>query len=422
MTALFKSPKTLRATGGLGRRMPNKDGVSLLVMNGIAVSGGAQLGVLYKLISMADLVALKIDALYDTTNKVLVYKHISDAFLYNPDIELWIFICPQAVTSVPTTPDIMCDKSNLYVAKALSDAKIANANIKLLGVAFNPMTAYTPTITGGIDTTAALAKSKLAELLALVESDYRFINAVLEARSFGGTISTLINVETLGTLSAPRIRFVIAADPNTSAKMVEYNGYAAVGAELGMMSLAAISENYGNPIPKFNLTNVANNLFIKPGLSGNQPLPTDIVSLNSLNDKGYIFAMPIPGVDGIYFSDTRTCVIASDDYAYCENNRVIDKALMLVRSALLPLMTNARLRVDSDTGELTLSQKSSLEDAAENALKLLETDGDISGGISCIIPSGINVLAGADIGVNITFVPAAIGRLITITAGFTNPF
>ena len=101
---------------------------------------------------------------------------------------------------------------------------------------------------------------------------------------------------------------------------------------------------------------------------------------------------------------------------------MIDKALLSIRTALLPLITNAKLKVDTTSGELSLSQKSLIEDAAASSLAPMERDGDISGGISCVIPSGINVLGGEEIIVNATFVPVAIGRAVTVKAGFTNPF
>lgn len=424
MTVRNKGPKTQRTSGKLGRRLPNADGVSMLVMNGVAVSGGAALATVYKLIKPKDATDLGLDAAYDTANKVLVYHHISRTFLRNPNIELYIFLCPQKVSTTHITPAVICDIAQAYVKKALDDAKsIYLAKIKFLAVAFNPHNSYVATITAGMDVTGATAKANLKVLLASYEDNYSFINAVLEARSYSGVLADLVNVEAISAnLIAPRIRFVIAADPAISAADSLYSGYAAIGDELGMMSKGAISENYGQPIAKFNLTDATQSAFITAGLSGGQKLPTDNADLNSLESKGYIYAETVSGVDGIYFNDTRTCVIASDDYAYCENNRVIDKALLAIRTALTPLMTNARLQVDSTSGELTLSQKSLLESAAEKALAPLEKDGDISGGISCIIPSGINALAGEDITVEATFVPLVIGRAITIKAGFSNPF
>jgi hypothetical protein len=422
MTTRNKGIQATRTSGNLGRRAANLDGVAVLVMNGMAVSGGVQLSTVYELVSPTQLAALKIDAAYDSTNNVLVYHHITRAFLRNPNLTLYIMLVPQKVSTNHISPDVICDKANAYLLKALNDVKTRfNAKPKLVGVAFNPHSTYTATTTDGIDATGATAKAKLAELLTDQEDSFSYVSALLEARSFTGIVANLVSVESLSSnLAAPRVSFVIAADPAISSTAA-YAGYAAIGDALGMFSLASISENVGNPIPKFNLTNSANNAFVTAGLSGNQALPVDNAILNSLQTKGYIFAENIEGVDGIYFNDTRTCVAITDDYAYVENNRVIDKALLSIRTALLPLLTNAKLKVDTTSGELTLSQKSLLEDAADKSLEPMEKAGDISGGISCIIPSGIDVLGGEEIVVQASFVPTAIGRLVTVKAGFNNP-
>jgi hypothetical protein len=424
MTVFKKGPKTQRTNGNLGRRLPNRDGVALLVTNGVAVAGGVQLNTVYRLLSPNDLAALKIDAAYDTANKVLVHRHVTDAFLYNPSIELYLFVAPQKVSTTEITPAVLCDKANDYVKKAINDmASRFNASLKLLAVAYNPSATYTATVAAGIDNTAPTAKAKLHELLNEFADDYKFVSAFLEARSYSGVNADLVTVNAISSnLAAPRISFVISADKEVSNADALYNGYANVGAALGMASSASISENFGNPIERFNLTNVANGRMITPGLSGNRELPTDNVVKNDIMDKGYIFATPITGIDGIYFTDTRTCVPVSDDYAYIENNRVIDKMLLLARTALLPLTTNARLQVDTNSGELTVSQKALLEGSVERALDTMVSDGDLSGGVTAVVPSGINLLAGEELVVEITAVPVAIGRAITITAGFNNPF
>lgn len=420
MTTINKGIRTARSNGNLGRKAPNKDGVALFVMNGIAVGGGAQLGVLY---NINDLAALKIDAAYDLDNKVLVHQHITDALTYNPSLEGYFFLCPQKVLTVDQTPDILCDKTEDYLQKALTDAKTAGHVIKLVAIAFNPGADYAPNITAGIDSTGGLAKAKLNETLELwADLDCRMVG-LLEARSFSGTVSALVNVEEMASnLNAPRVSFVIAADPATSILHNNAPGYAAVGAAIGMLSLSAISENMGNPIAKFNVTNVAKGLFLTHGLSGLVALPTDATNINLLDAKGYIFISPVAMTDGLYFNDTRTCVPITDDYAYIENNRCIDKVIDRAKAALTPLVINARLQVDPTSGEMTLVQKTLLEGTSDTAIETMVADGDLSGGVQTIIPAGVNVLSGETIPLNISCVPLAIGRSVLITAGLSNPF
>lgn len=423
MAVRNKGPKTQRTNGNLGRRLPNLDGVALFVMNGVAVSGKAQLNTLY---NIQDMASLGIDANYDITNKVLVHHHLSRALLYNPSIEAYFFLVPQQDDDdAHITPDKIADKDNPYLVSALAQCKLQNIKVKLLGIAYNPEASYEAVISAGIDSTAALAKAELQATLQLMEDDYQFMHSFLEARAFAGTVSALTAVDALSSnLLAPRISFVIASEDTSplQSEGAPFTDFASIGAAIGMWSLAAISENPGNPIARFNLTRTAEDAFITPVLSGGVALPTDNLLLNSLETKGYIFVEPVAEADGLYFNDSRTCVPVNDDYAYIEANRTIDKALLIAKKVTTPLTTKARLQVDSVNGELTLIQRTLIEDAVKDAVGAMQKDGDISGGISAVIPAGINVLAGDPIYIDLTFVPVAIGREVTVRAGMSNPF
>jgi hypothetical protein len=101
-----------KLSGGLGRREPNNDMVSALVANGVAVSGGVQLNTVYRLNSLNDAIALKIDASYDSTNNILLYEHIKEYFRINPSGELWLLVPAQSVSYAD-----MVDKTNVNGAK-----------------------------------------------------------------------------------------------------------------------------------------------------------------------------------------------------------------------------------------------------------------------------------------------------------------
>jgi hypothetical protein len=46
--------------------------------------------------------------------------------------------------------------------------------------------------------------------------------------------------------------------------------------------------------------------------------------------------IPHPGFDGLFFSDSPTCVGKDSDYCTIENVRTVNKAARLIRTALLP--------------------------------------------------------------------------------------
>jgi hypothetical protein len=84
-----------KLSGGLGRRLPNQDMYSGLLANGVAVTGGAQLGTIYHLKGVSEAVTLGLNAAYDTTNTVLVYEHINEFFRINPNGDLYLMLVGQ---------------------------------------------------------------------------------------------------------------------------------------------------------------------------------------------------------------------------------------------------------------------------------------------------------------------------------------
>jgi hypothetical protein len=424
MTVRNKGPKTARTNGNLGRKNTAPAKVGALVMNAISVVGGLTLGTTYKLTGPSDILSiLKVDAAYDVTNTTLVYHHLSRFFKRNPGGDLYVLFAPQKVSTAHQTLAIMADKDNAYAKKLLNDMKalIEPGTIISLGICANPAADYAPTITNGIDasTTAAIAKAQ--QLAALQEEDYNFVNIWLEGRAFSGTVGDLVSIRTAGV--SPRVSVVLAADPAIMATNARFEDYAAIGDVVGVDCAAALSQNIGELNPLFNLQDEADSSFLSAGLSGNVLVTSfaDVAdTLNDIDALGYVCCEKITGYPGIYLTDSHTCVPLTDDYAFKENNYVIDRAQYLRRNALLPLTTNARLSADTDTGELSAAAKAGLQNAC---IKAIEDNmaTEISGAVDAYIPPGINVLAGEEIIVECSFVPLVIGRLVTIKSGFSNP-
>lgn len=400
-----------RLQGGLARRVLNTDGTVGIITTGVAVVGGLTLGEIYPLKSVADLEALGVDAAYDTTNKTLIHHHLTRLFFRNPSATVYLMVLAQTVTLTQ-----MVDVANTSNAKKLLKD---TGKRMILGVIRNPASGYTPTLTGGLDGDVLTAIPKAQELIDEEDTEYRYHVAVVEGRSFNGTAAASTD---LRTLDSDGVAVVVAADNDISGVDALYNGYAAVGDFLGMLSKAAVSQNPAEVIDAFNLTSAAKGYFINPGLSSNALITTyNKASLDTLHDKGYIFASNPGGISGCWFNDSHTCTSIASDYAYLENNRTINKAMELVRTALLPYL-NARLRVDENTGYLQDADRLGLEETAKNALEGMLTDGDISGGIDCFIEPEQNLLSSSTLAIKVTFIPVAIGRQIEVSIGFTNPF
>ncbi len=404
-----------RLVGGLGRRLPNLDGVCGFIMSGVAVVGGIQLNTVYELNGITDLEALLVDADYDTTNKVLVYHHLERFFGRNRNAKAYIMLVAQ--TSTLTN---MVDISVANSAKKMLAEK--QGEIKFLVVARNPATGYTPTLEDGLDADVYAAIPKAQELIDSEAQSYRLLDAVIiEGRSFNGTTASAENLRALGDYEG--VSVVIAADNDVSSLMAEYNGYAAVGDFAGLLSLAAISQHPGEPIDQFNLVNEARGWFVNPGLSSNQKLTayTD-TDLNTLDTKGFIYAEPIPLVEGIFFQDTHTLISIDSDYAFIENNRVINKMIRLANAALAR-KAKARYEVDAETGQIDPAVASGLEGIVIEAVSVMETDGDLSGdSTDAFLDVSKDILSGESIDIELTAIPIVIGREITLKVGFSNPF
>ncbi|MDY3352302.1 DUF2586 family protein [Riemerella anatipestifer] len=400
-----------KLNGGLGRRSPNADMVTGVVMNALATSQ-MELNKIYELRSVEDVEALGLSAEYDDTNNVLVYHRLKRLFLRNPSIIVFFMPVAQEVTLTQ-----MADKSENYLAKLLRQQ--SGAIVQCI-IARNPDNDYEATILNGLDKDSLDAIYKAQALMDAEFEKDRYAEVFVEGRNFTGTATGVANLRGL-LQKCPDVSVVIGADYKISSKKEAYKYYAAVEDFAGMVSKAAVSQNAGELIEAFNLTDVNEDAFIVAGLSSGLPISDyNDTDLDTLNDKGYIYAVPVSGMAGFWFNDTPTCTVIADDYAYVENNRTIKKAIKLARLALLPRV-KGRLYVDDQTGFMKPEVIKELETIAKTALNPMLQDGDISGGVDAYINPEQNILATSEFEVLLTFVPVAIGRKITLKVGFKNP-
>ena len=110
-----------------------------------------------------------------------------------------------------------------------------------------------------------------------------------------------------------------------------------------------------------------------------------------INDNRYIFVIIYVGDADNYFNESNNLDVLTSDYAYIENNRVMDKAIRGIRKNLLPYLSSP-LDVDASTGKLDNGTVKFLEATASDALTDMEKAGEISG-YSVGIDPDQNVLA-----------------------------
>lgn len=396
--------------GNLGRRNPNADMVSAMVMNGIATTDYA-LGDIIELRSVPDAEGYGLDSEYDTTNTVLVYHHIKRFFLRNPSGILHIMLVAQNISLTQ-----MVDKDNAYLAKLLREKAGA---IVQWAVALNPDENYTPTLVTGLDQDVINAIPKAQELLDFEFSKFRYSDGFIEGRSFNGTTTAALD---LRSLDARGISVVIGADKTITDLDDRFESYAAVGDVLGLTSVAAVSQNIGELSQNFNLTDTNVSTFLNAALSSGMALSTySDTDLDTLHTKGYIFADTNPGEAGFWLNDTATCVELASDYAYKEANRTVNKAIKEARRVLNPRIKR-RVYVNPDNGKIAPTDAKELETLTKGSLRQMLQDGDLSGGIDAYVNPDQNILANSKLDVELTFVPVGIARKIKLTIGFKNPF
>lgn len=427
-----------KLSGGLGRRNPDQDMVSGLLFSGLETSS-LKFDTIKRIASLEDAEALGIDENYDINGQSAYYQ-IQQFFRMNPSGDLYVMLVGTEVYGDT-------------VKKAMSMQEKANGNIRQMAIIFSG------------DTTFAQTKNALAiaqEQADLAYADYMPFEIILEGKGFDVAVEAdspslaLLNSENVSVVIAMDVEkafeqkliqqdtnkaYVLALDeelvPSQSSLDIynvrdadglkkdgsvvlefafqeSYKNTAAVGLALGALSKAKVSENIAW-IEKFNLTG---NGFAKPGFVGGKEIKS-LGDLRTLNEKRYIFTRTHTGLAGVYFNDSHTCTTGTSDFAYIENNRTVNKATRLLRTALLPKLASPVL-VDID-GKLPQSVSKSFEDLCRNALEGMVANQEVSAFDVYVDPKQ-NILATSELKVKAEITPVGTARKIMVDLGFKNPF
>lgn len=191
--------------------------------------------------------------------------------------------------------------------------------------------------------------------------------------------------------------------------------YAAVGTLLGSYSKNPVNQS-GAWVSKNNIYGGA--LTIAAINGENIDTYSDGV-LATLDENGAIFITSIVGIEGFYYNDSHTCTSITDDFAYIESNRTINKAIRLIRTALLPSL-NAPIKVDPENGQLPPEVIKADESIARRALESMQNNDEVSG-IEVFMDPFQDILATSSRVIKFSLIPTGTGRQITVEIGFKNP-
>ncbi|MDL2315037.1 DUF2586 family protein [Bacteroidales bacterium OttesenSCG-928-C19] len=381
-----------KLAGGLGRTLPSQDHYSGLIFYTEANPSGFGVDKIKEITSLSHAESLGITAdASDMPIKVLHY-HLKRFFaVYDylgAKAKLWLMVAPKS------------DETAFESLKQVSD--YSDGTIRNFGV-FSEL-AYTTANITKLSAMATALDAKHAHCSAIYACDFSGVN----------DLTTTINPR---SCDAPKVTVTIGQDGNGegAALFAEYGkSVTDLGSALAWAGLKKVSECWAW-VEKFNVA--FDGEFDVPALSNGQLIKEVDDFLTGLNDKGFVFLRKIVGTAGTFFNDSHCCVEITSDYAYLENNQVIDKAQRLTYAGLVKKL-NSSISIDPDSGQIDRVTISILEDAANSQLQQMVKDGEVSAASVSIDPDQ-DVLATSTIEVTILLVINGVARKIVVNIGFT---
>lgn len=379
--------------GGLGRRPLNKDKISgLLFFDDTLPSGFLTTDRVKKVFSLAQAESLGI-AQASAAHDVHWYQ-ISEYFRVNPEGELWI-----GYFAVPV--------STYSFAEITTMVNIAQGEIRQLGV-------YAEALTF-----AAAQVTTIQSIVNLADADGKPLSVLYAANMAAITaITGWAGVTDLRTLTARKVTVVIAESGSGAGQALaaaKAFSITALGAALGALSLSSVEQSIGNP-QNFNISNGIE-MEIPALANGDLVSAVGDATLGSLKDKGYLVARKyVPKIQGTYFERCPTSISATNDFAWIETNRTIDKAIRLVDAALTPLLQGTII-LNAD-GSLKAESVGYFVDVAQRPLTQMEADEEASA-TQVIIDPNQDILGTSNLQVTIKIVPVGIAETITVNIGLT---
>lgn len=236
------------------------------------------------------------------------------------------------------------------------------------------------------DDTKTFALASLTAIQARItalKATYKYISSTLYAadiKALSTPLTTLAGGSfNLATLSANNVSAIIDNDGAATGLDLYYavgKSITSMGAALGCVSESAISEDIGNPIQRFNIDDGFNfdTLMFGDGTFYNAVSKS---LLDALNNNRYIYASKIPYTAGSWYSDNHAAVAYTSDYAWINDNRIIDRVIKDLFSALTPIL-KSRLKLQTD-GTMTAQTIANIIAVAGQVIKPLIATDDLAG-------------------------------------------
>ena len=390
------------AKGAVGANdaLPATSG-SMLISNAPAIDDSIVINTVYSVTSLAEVVALGIDADYDVTNDVVLYKHFAD--FYKPYTgsagpTVWFML-----TNASTPAAALDDATNIYARKLVITA---DGNAWQLALAWNVASGTSETITDGISADLRAAIPHAQTFADWAYSTGRPCHVIIEGRAASSTLTGLINLRAITVSSvvllAGNVTVCIGQDwdyaearlndPDAPEGGTKTHKYAAVGKLLGTISKADINQSVAE-VAAFNLSDAAALDFVTAGLSNHLKVKDQDAGIAALDGKGYVFGFYPPKVSGVRWNNDHTCIpITVDGQGNINENKIYySRTLMycaMQLKAYLVQLVKTRAVADATTGLLPRVIVKNLEKSADtDVFEKLAGAGLISNGKTTVDPT-----------------------------------
>lgn len=410
---MLPGTNVIYGNGKLGRVAPSDDGISALLLSGIAVAGKFALGdVLGPFVQIEDAEAMGIDAAYDTTNNTNAHKHIKDFYDSSPKgTNLYVM-----VVAMTQTLTVSCTLATANGVKKLLST--VGGKIKLLGLSFTPDGTYTPTYVSQLEADLWTAITALKLTWADEVTYKRPVRVLIEARNYQGTLASIKNLrDASATPAANMVGLVIGNDfdyDNPAASLPHKKKYASVGLALGTAAGLKVNRNIGrvkNGATVVSTGGLSNGLKISALTDAQQ---------GTLNDYGWIFFRTQPYHSGFYFNDDHMACVITDDYAQLTLGRTMDKAVRITHEINTEEILD-EIEVDSVTGKLAISTVKHYQNIIETAINERMTSNNEIVDVDVFVDPNQNILSTSKLSEVVKITPTGNGRIIESTLEYNNP-
>lgn len=390
----------------------NADAICGLIATGVPVEADVQggiagiaLGQTVELHSVKDAEAYGINEAYDATNQLSVYRHVSEFFrMAGEGKTLYLMLYTGAMTAA---------FGKAYARKMIADSE---GKIRVLGVANTPAQDAEITYVNGMPNDVYESITTAQQFYDWAYGSFRPCQIVLEGRDFNAVSATaalnLRNIEVEGNvLKAYKVSLCIGQDWKYADTLdAVRRKMADIGTMLGSIASKPVSGNIGE-VEGGSIADVTNGKWLVAGLSDHSKIADRDDDLESLDEKGYIFAIAYTGIAGFYWNNDHTCTpIIQDKDGYFNEytisyGRVHDKAVRDLRTCLLPKVKSTQ-PIDAKTGLLPQSLVTYFERLADgDVFDKMIAKGLISDGKTTVDANSNLLISPRELNVSFVIVP-----------------